>query len=63
AYWWASRCETGLTVGGKNWARYSGLFVLLKHNLRLGREAIEEILLKAWQHFKQIVSALVPSQV
>jgi hypothetical protein len=48
---------------GRKWQLYSGLFVLLKQEIRLGREVLRQLLAEVLQFFRRLVWSDVRSHV
>jgi len=46
---------------GKKWKLYSGLFILLKQKLRLGREAIRQLIAEVLELFRRLIFGNVRS--
>jgi hypothetical protein len=48
---------------GKKWKLYSGLFVLLRHKIRLGKEVIRQMISEVIEFFRRLVLGYVRSYV
>ena len=58
-----SHPHSGSESNGKKWQLYSGLFVLLKQKIRLGREVLRHLLAEVLQFFRRLVWGDVRSHV